>query len=283
MIIRSIGTSNTLLISKELKYSLFLIFTVLLVLMFKVPLEAFLLEVFDDPLISKPIAGSTIRLALIAGLLYFINKKGLLTFNGLSPFLVSNLWILGVAVVVTLVLAFSSYEVYREAEGGRLFLFGLNNALVGMMEELLLRGIVFPLLIIHFAGKQRSILKAAFLSSVLFGLAHLTLLVRDPEKVVQVSYVIIYAIGIGFLFACVLLRTKNILIPAFIHFLIDFTNGVSDLQREVAVKEVPTLSTIIITYAAIILMALFFIGVGLWLFKRVNKEEWLQKVSFIKL
>lgn len=278
-----INLSSNTINSKELWYSLLLIFGVILVLTLIVPLETSLTDVFDDPLTTKLVAGSAIRLVLIAGLLYFISKKGLLRFNGLAPFLLSNLWILGVSVVVILILAFSSYEVYRQAEGEHLFLFGLENATVGLMEELLLRGIAFPLLIIYFAGKQRSIIKAAFLSSVIFGLAHLVILFRNPEQVIQVSYIIIYAIGIGFFFACVLLRTRNILVPAFIHFLVDFTNRAFELTGEEAAKQTPTLSTILVTYSAVILIALFLIGAGFWLFRRVNKEEWLQKTSFVKL
>lgn len=270
--------------SKALKYALLIVLASVLVLMLRVPLGIALHEYYDSQFLGELIAGSAIRLLLILGLLYFVVKKGFLPFNGLYPsFTVTNLFLFFISIAIILVLAYSSYEVYLQAKPGKLMLFGLSNVLIGVFEELLFRGIVFPLLIIHFAGKKQSILKAAYLSAILFGLIHLIGLIRHPEKVYTIINIVIYAIGIGFLFACLLLRTRNILIPALLHALVDFTNAANDLSEEVTATTEPTLSTIVLTLTVVTVMSGIFIGIGLFLFKQVEQEEWIQKAALIKL
>jgi membrane protease YdiL (CAAX protease family) len=270
--------------TKELKYSLLIIFAAMVAITLIVPLGASLYNIFQNQQVSNMLAASGIRLLLVIALLYIIKKKGFLQFNGLSPsFSVSNLFILYISVAIILFTAYSSYEIYLEAKPEKLFLFGITQALVGVFEELLFRGIVLPLLILHYAGKPRPIFKAVCLSSVLFGLVHFAQLIRHPENLFNTIITVIFAIGIGFVFACILLRTRNIIVPAFLHFLVDFANGTSDLKEEVLANTIPTQSTIILTLIVIIALALIFIGVGMFLFKRVQKEEWLHKVSFIKI
>ncbi|AHM62652.1 abortive infection protein [Flammeovirgaceae bacterium 311] len=252
--------------------------------MLTVPLEASLFNIYENKLISKLLAASTLRFLIIIGLVYFMIRKGFSQFNGLYPsFTITNLSLFFIAVAVILVLSYSSYEIYLETQIHKLVLFGISQAFVGILEELLFRGIVFPLFIIHYAGKKRPVFKALCLSSLLFGLVHLVGLIRHPENIWGVTYTVIYAIGIGFLLACLFLRTRNILVPAFIHFLIDFTNAAYDLKEEVVARSEPSQSTILLTLAVVIAIALFCFGAGMFLFKRVQPEEWLQKASLIKI
>lgn len=237
------------------------------------------------PLVADLVAGSFLRSLIITCLGIFIIKKRLLAFNGLYPvFDLRNAFLLLLLpVVIILVLAFSSYEIYLKTEPSILLLFGFWNTTIGVLEELLFRGLVFPLLIIYFAGKNQSILKAVWLSSIIFGAVHFVALFRNPENIWGVANTVIYAIGIGFLLACILLRSRNILVPIFLHFLIDFTNGASILNEIEVLTPAPTTSTIVLTLAVVIAMSLFFIGVGYWLLLRVDKEEWLQKTALIQL
>ncbi|MEJ8803898.1 hypothetical protein [Pontibacter sp. H249] len=71
--------------------------------------------------------------------------------------------------------------------------------------------------------------------------------------------------------------------PIFLHFLIDFTNGASELHEVETITPAPTTGTIILTLAVVIAMSLFFIGVGYWLTRCVQKEECLQKAAMIQL
>lgn len=270
--------------TKALAYSLVLILATLLVLMLRSSLEAGLSAFFGNTFTREHIISACLRLLLITGLAGFAIQKGFLPFNGLSPrFSVSNLPLLLIAVVVILLLAYSSYPFYLEAPPLKLTLFGIGQALVGILEELLFRGLVLPLLIIHYAHTKRPIFNAVCLSSLLFGLVHLSGLVRNPGNIWGVANTVIFATGIGFLMACVLLRTRNILVPAFIHFLIDFTNAASELSEEIVTPAPPAQSTILLTLAVVIVMALIFIGAGMFLFRRVQQEEWLHKASLIRL
>lgn len=269
--------------TKAFTYSIVLIVATLLVLMLRVPLETSMLNLFERPLISDLVTGSLLRTCIVIGLGYVIIQKRLLPFNGLHPFAFSNPLLLLLGVAVILLLSYSSYEYYWAAEPSVLFLFGIAQALVGVMEELLFRGIVFPLLILHFAGKKQPLTKAIWLSSLVFGAVHLVGLIRHPENIWGVFNTVIFAIGIGFLLACVLLKTKNILVPIFIHFMIDFTNDARALSEVQQAASVPTSSTIILTLGVVTAMSLFFIGVGLLLLKRVDREEWLQKAALVRI
>lgn len=268
--------------TKAFTYSLLLIIVSLMVLALRVPLEASLLPIVERPLISNLLADSTVRVLIVIGLSFFVLQKRLLPFNGLKPFTLSNAQLLLLSVAIILILSYSSYGFYLATTPSILLLFGIGQALVGIMEELLFRGIVFPLLILHFANKKQPIIKAVWLSSLLFGAVHLVGLIRHPENVWGVTNTVIFATGIGFFFACMLLRTGNILVPVFIHFLVDFTNGASALSEVEAVAAVPTLTTVVLTLGVVIGMSLIFIGAGWFLLKRVDREEWLQKAALIR-
>lgn len=269
--------------TKSFTYSILLIVATLLVLALNAPLEAHLLPMFERPLISNLVAGSTVRLFISICLVFIILQKRLLPFNGLKPFALSNPLLLLLAVVIILALSFSSYEFYLATSPSVLLLFGIAQALVGILEELLFRGIVFPLLILYFAGRKNAVTKAVWLSSLLFGAVHFVGLVRHPENIWGVTNTVIFAIGIGFLFACLLLSTRNILVPIFLHFLVDFTNGASALSEVEAVSSAPTSTTIVLTLFIVTGMTLFFIGVGWLLLKRVDREEWLQKAALSRI
>lgn len=269
--------------TKELKYSVIIIFASLLFIMLIRPFEAMLQEIFERPLLSKLVAGSTVRLLLSLALTYIIIKRGFLKFNGLSPFSFSNPLFVLFTVGIIIVLAYSSYDYYFETSTEMLLLFSFDQALIGIFEELLFRGIILPLLILHFAEKQRPVLKAVFLSSLMFGFIHIVGLIRNPENFWGVINTIIFATGIGFFLAVLFLRTRNILVPVFLHFLIDFTNGAAVLKEEIITPDIPSSGTILLTLAVLIAMCFFLIGIGMILYKRVNQEEWIGKVSPIKI
>lgn len=269
--------------TKAFTYSLLLIIVTLAVLLLRIPLESSLQTVFERPLISDLLAGSMVRILIIIGLSFFVIQKRLLPFNGFKPFTLSNPQLLILGIVIILLLSYSSYEFYLAAEPSVLLLFGSAQALVGIMEELLFRGIIFPLLILHFANRKHPVTKAAWLSSVLFGVVHLVGLIRHPENIWGVINTVIFAIGIGFLFACLLMRTGNILVPMFIHFLIDFTNGASALSEVQTVQSSPTSETIVLTLGVVIITSILFMGAGWFLLKRIHREEWLQKAALIRI
>ncbi len=100
-------------------------------------------------------------------------------------------------------------------------LFGSYCLLVGLFEEIIFRGIVFAVLANRFKKTKKGFLLTYLLSSALFGATHLLNLFAGAgvgPTLLQVGYSTLT----GGLFAFALIKTKNVLIPAFIHALYNF-------------------------------------------------------------
>ncbi|KGO32613.1 CPBP family intramembrane glutamic endopeptidase (plasmid) [Oenococcus alcoholitolerans] len=90
-------------------------------------------------------------------------------------------------------------------------------------EEYLFRGIILvTLLHLFYRAKKQStrILFPSVISSVLFGLEHFLNLYSQSLLLTVVQ--VCQTMAMGFLFASVFLRTKNLLFPMILHFCIDF-------------------------------------------------------------
>lgn len=105
---------------------------------------------------------------------------------------------------------------------------------VGIVEELLFRGIVFNLFAQAWGSTGKGLLHAAVVSSVLFGFGHVVPVILFDEAsgslaVTQEVLKTIEAAMMGVLFAAVLLRTRNIWVVALAHALADFLPLLSSL------------------------------------------------------
>ncbi len=92
---------------------------------------------------------------------------------------------------------------------------------VGLFEEIVFRGLLFPCLIEAFSKTKKGLVMAFVISSVLFGVAHLGNLFVGAgigDTLLQT----VYSTLIGGLCAFVLLKTKNIVCPSLIHILYNF-------------------------------------------------------------
>ena len=92
-------------------------------------------------------------------------------------------------------------------------LFAIYCALVGFFEELMFRGVLFPLLAGQFPKNKKGFVWTYVLSSVLFGLAHIF-----NGDLLQVGYCVLT----GGLFAYALIKTKNVLFCAITHAVYNF-------------------------------------------------------------
>lgn len=100
-------------------------------------------------------------------------------------------------------------------------LFALYCAFVGVFEECVFRGILFPLMAGSFSSDKKGFLKTYFLSSVVFGVMHLFNIFGGAgvgPTLLQVGYTTLT----GGLFAFVLIKTKNVLLCALVHGVYDF-------------------------------------------------------------
>ena len=112
---------------------------------------------------------------------------------------------------------------------------------VGLFEECVFRGMIFSALAGYFSNDKRGFLKTYFLSSVLFGLAHL-FNGLSLNTLLQVAYTILT----GGLFAFCFIKTKNLLCPVLVHGLYNFCGLLFDVQG-LGTGVVFDLNTVIIT------------------------------------
>ncbi|MTB63592.1 CPBP family intramembrane metalloprotease [Streptococcus sp. zg-86] len=89
----------------------------------------------------------------------------------------------------------------------------------GFIEEYLCRGILLQVALKDGIHSYKQVLQAVFVSSLIFGLAHLVnLRVQDLDVTL---YQVYYATAMGVYFAAVVLRTGSLWWTIFIHFMID--------------------------------------------------------------
>lgn len=137
-------------------------------------------------------------------------------------------------------------------------LFALYCAGVGVFEECVFRGILFPLMAARFSADRKGFLKTYFLSSVIFGGMHLFNLFSGggAAAVLQAGYSTLT----GGLFAYALIKTKNIFLCAFAHGLYDFCGLMFQTLGGGTVFDLPTVAMMTIlsvAVAAFVLYAVF--------------------------
>jgi len=91
---------------------------------------------------------------------------------------------------------------------------------IGLMEEVLVRGLVLNVLLNNSNGTRKDVLKACWISSVMFGVMHLTNFFAGAAFIETVGQVI-YAAFIGMFLAAVYIRTKSLWVPIILHAIID--------------------------------------------------------------
>ncbi|MEJ7823447.1 MAG: CPBP family intramembrane glutamic endopeptidase [Chitinophagaceae bacterium] len=269
---------------KELRYSILILCAVILLLMLRLPLEKALDNYFLQHRHNELISGLLIRASIVIGLCYFMYTRKFFQFAGLSPtFTVNSLWLVLSPLCIIGLIAYANIDTFRQASYSLLLLFGLNAFFTGALEELTLRGMVLSLLLKHYSRMKNPFFKAIFLSSFLFGIAHFIGLIKHPDNIEGITKQVILAIGIGFYLAALFFRTKNIIVPIVIHFLINLAGGVYKLKEQEDTEILTSDSSGLISYVPITVISLILIALGIRMLKRVDKLEWLKKLDLIKV
>ncbi len=115
------------------------------------------------------------------------------------------------------------------SNGGLILLYTLLYISVGLIEEILFRGLVLPLMLRQWGSTRKGIYGAVVLSSAIFGLAHLANLVMGRRDLVSTGAQILYGTFFGVFFAACFLRNKSIWPVIFGHFLFDWAGNFNDL------------------------------------------------------
>jgi membrane protease YdiL (CAAX protease family) len=90
---------------------------------------------------------------------------------------------------------------------------------IAFFEEIFFRGILINTIIYKFNKKKQGVYYAIIISSVLFGLAHLTNLINRPYILAGTISQVVYATTIGMLYSTVYIKYKNIWSIIIIHTL----------------------------------------------------------------
>ncbi len=117
-------------------------------------------------------------------------------------------------------------------DAGRACAFVSNFFLVGLGEELLVRGVMAETLLEHFGLERRGILAACGLSGLVFGLMHLVNLIQDPASSVVPQ--VVAAAFAGILLAAIYFRSGNIWANVVLHMLFDMGGALSALFKSAA-------------------------------------------------
>lgn len=173
--------------------------------------------------IAFNLGGAIWRFLIAALALLFIYKYGfskvVFNFKGLKNV---------IFIIPLLLVAINNFPIIGASRGTVIFTHGaFDNFIyiiyclsVGLAEELIFVGLVFPLFIIYFNNKKNSLFLSALLTGIAFSLSHLMNLFGGASVgavVLQVGYS--FLIGAGT--AITLAVTKNLSISVLIHFIYD--------------------------------------------------------------
>ena len=100
-----------------------------------------------------------------------------------------------------------------------LILMILSNLAIGLFEEVIVRGILVGHMMHHFKGDKHRVLKSVLFSSLLFGILHIGNALENP---VNTAFQIVYATGIGVMFAAAYIRSRNLWPCIIMHAAVDF-------------------------------------------------------------
>lgn len=154
-----------------------------------------------------------------------------------------------------------------------LYIIGLFMG-AGIGEEFIFRGI-FMNFIRSAAGNdtRKGLIIGMAVSSIFFGLLHLTNLEGNPDVTGTIGQVI-YAIGIGFYLAAIYARTKNIWFNILLHFYVDISALLKTLftNRDVSISEVIGGDPLQVILRSV-LICVAFGGLGLFIIRKSKMPE----------
>lgn len=139
-----------------------------------------------------------------------------------------------VLIIVILIFANADFKFWYDIP--LLIAFIMKNISIGLMEEIIVRGLILNLLILAWKGKKRGLLNAILFSSFLFSFGHLGNLLNNSVDFVALQ--IIYAFYIGFFFAAVTIRGNNIWPAIILHSLFDIFGSIGEINKAAIEKAV---------------------------------------------
>lgn len=154
----------------------------------------------------------------------------------------------------------------------RIIVFLLSNFLIGFAEEILFRGLISTTLLEFFGTGKDGIFKACFLSSLLFGLMHLTNYTGGNPRGVIMQ--VIATFGSGVLYCAIYFRTGSLWLLILIHALEDIYAGIAELFSTGNSGSAEDAAALINSYSTMLLIpAMVGLVLGLFLLRKSKLEE----------
>jgi membrane protease YdiL (CAAX protease family) len=152
----------------------------------------------------------------------------------------------------------------------------------GFFEEVLFRGLILKLLLVAFGDSKKEIVKAAVISSVLFGAAHIVNAFFGGGLLPTISQ-FIYATATGIFFAALYLRTGTLWIPIILHALINFASQIfgAIVPQEVFLQlvQIQTDPSVLEFIISTLFMTVPYLVAGLVLLRKVKPNESTDEIS----
>lgn len=228
------------------------------------------LLVLDDSLSSVIIRDTSVRI-IIGTTLIIISVFLGYSFFKVSPYSRRKVLLWGLP---GLIIAFNNFPISAvlagRAEltqpGHTVILFAIECLSIGLLEEVVFRGIIFIAVLQRLPQNKQGHLLAILVSSALFGFVHLFNLAVGaslPSTLLQV----VYSFAMGSMWAVVFLATENLMIPILLHAVYNFCGQV--LTRLGTVSNQFDLVTILITT----FLAVITVGFYLLVFLRLKATD----------
>jgi membrane protease YdiL (CAAX protease family) len=222
------------------------------------------------------LSGTLIQGGLSLILVMVIAWLGLIHEAGFTPFSQwKSLWLIWPLVIYSVLngseVLDGTFNV-NWADGGLMLLFTLLYISVGLIEEILIRGLMLPLMLRQWGSTKGGVYKAVLISSAIFGLAHLANLVMGRRDLLTTGAQITYGIFFGVFFAALVLRNKSIWPAIFGHFLFDWAGNFKDVTVGNVFTRVEPTTTVdgaLITVAILLPLLL----IGLFYLRKVEPAE----------
>ena len=197
------------------------------ILAFKLPIESLLLKLGLSEFESHHLAGIPSRVLIIVFSVFLIFKKNIQNVSGFStPFKISNIQAVAFSLTIFLSVLYSKIDTFEDSGLSNIIIFLLSALLVGLTEEIAFRSLIFPLL----AKQTNQIVLSMIVSSMIFGSVHYINLFKQPDNIAGISSQALLAFSIGMFFCGLLLRTRNIYVLGFLHFLFNISFGSGELK-----------------------------------------------------
>lgn len=228
------------------------------------------------------VSGILTRLPIVVLSFWLLKRFGFQRFTGIDSLRnIRNVQAVVIPAAIISMGFFGSFSVYQKAGPWLLTLFTINTLLVALAEELTFRGLILPLLIRMNRRRKSVLFVSVLMASGIFGVMHYLNLFRQPGNFWGISSQVLFAVSIGVFLGGLMLRTRHLLAPVFIHFLVNFSFGNGELEgqaEEIVVAETDKGGFDLGTVITLFVFGVIFLG-GWYMIKRADKAYVLNSLN----